>query len=65
MIVPQGYTIGPAGLDNIIMPQQGLEIGEELLFLFEKPHDVTKPTRSKTFSYSKKTSLTWIQIPTV
>ncbi len=25
---------------------QGLEIGEKLLWLFEKPHDVTKTTRS-------------------
>ena len=43
MIVPQGYPIGPSGLE----PPTGLEIGEKLLRLFEEPHDVTKPTRSE------------------
>ncbi len=28
---------------RLIIAPQGLEIGEKLLWLFEEPHDVTKP----------------------
>ena len=40
MIAPQGWTIGPTGLES----PQGLEIGEKLRWLFEETHDVAKPT---------------------